>query len=83
MKQTKFPGRRRKRRHLSFNPNSEFIAQAVEEYLKDGGKITQLESVKPVKKPDDCVNCHYCEIICPEFAIYSTEKASDSEAEFG
>jgi len=23
--------------------------------------------------PDDCVNCHYCEIICPEFAIYSVE----------
>jgi 2-oxoglutarate ferredoxin oxidoreductase subunit delta len=21
----------------------------------------------------DCVNCHYCEIICPEFAIYSVE----------
>lgn len=20
-----------------------------------------------------CVNCHYCEIICPEFAIYSVE----------
>ena len=26
-----------------------------------------------VKKPDECVNCHYCEIICPEFAIYSVE----------
>ena len=26
-----------------------------------------------VKKPDDCVNCHYCEVICPEFAIYSVE----------
>ncbi|MBB5349273.1 ferredoxin family protein [Desulfoprunum benzoelyticum] len=24
-------------------------------------------------RPDDCVNCHYCEIICPEFAIYSVE----------
>jgi 2-oxoglutarate ferredoxin oxidoreductase subunit delta len=24
-------------------------------------------------KEDDCVNCHYCEIICPEFAIYSVE----------
>ncbi|NCO61445.1 MAG: 4Fe-4S ferredoxin [Deltaproteobacteria bacterium CG_4_8_14_3_um_filter_51_11] len=21
----------------------------------------------------DCVNCHFCEIICPEFAIYSME----------
>ena len=26
-----------------------------------------------VKKPDACVNCHYCEIICPDFAIYSVE----------
>jgi len=24
-------------------------------------------------KPEECVNCHYCEIICPEFAIYSVE----------
>ena len=23
-----------------------------------------------------CVNCHYCEIICPEFAIYSVEDSS-------
>lgn len=27
-----------------------------------------------IKKHDDCVNCHYCEIICPEFAIYSVEQ---------
>jgi 2-oxoglutarate ferredoxin oxidoreductase subunit delta len=20
-----------------------------------------------------CVNCHYCEAICPDFAIYSVE----------
>ncbi len=26
-----------------------------------------------VKNPADCVNCHYCEILCPEFAIYSVE----------
>jgi 2-oxoglutarate ferredoxin oxidoreductase subunit delta len=26
-----------------------------------------------VKKPEACVNCHYCEIICPEFAIFSIE----------
>ena len=30
-----------------------------------------------VKRPDDCVNCHYCEIICPDFAIYSVEDPSD------
>jgi 2-oxoglutarate ferredoxin oxidoreductase subunit delta len=26
-----------------------------------------------VKKPEACVNCHYCETICPDFAIYSVE----------
>ena len=26
-----------------------------------------------VKKPDDCVNCHFCEIMYPEFAIYSVK----------
>jgi 2-oxoglutarate ferredoxin oxidoreductase subunit delta len=25
------------------------------------------------KKPEQCVNCHYCEAICPDFAIYSVE----------
>ena len=30
-----------------------------------------------VKAPDDCVNCHYCEIICPEFAIFSVESPPD------
>jgi len=27
----------------------------------------------------ECVNCHYCEIICPEFAIYSTEDPSGAK----
>ena len=41
-----------------------------------------------VAKPDDCVNCHYCETICPDFAIYSLEippvaSASLSAAECG
>ena len=26
-----------------------------------------------VTKPEECVNCHFCEIICPELAIYSVE----------
>ena len=26
-----------------------------------------------VKKADACVNCHYCEIVCPDFAIFSVE----------
>ena len=25
-------------------------------------------------KPDDCVDCHLCEMLCPEFAIYVTTK---------
>jgi 2-oxoglutarate ferredoxin oxidoreductase subunit delta len=28
-----------------------------------------------VIKKDDCVNCHFCEIICPEFAIFSVEES--------
>ena len=32
-----------------------------------------------VKRPDACVNCHYCEIICPDFAIYSVEAPQDSQ----
>ncbi|OIP32547.1 MAG: 4Fe-4S ferredoxin [Deltaproteobacteria bacterium CG2_30_43_15] len=23
-----------------------------------------------IKNPGDCVNCNFCEVICPEFAIY-------------
>ena len=26
-----------------------------------------------ILRPEGCVNCHYCEIICPEFAIFSVE----------
>ena len=24
-----------------------------------------------VVKPEECVNCHLCELLCPDFAIYS------------
>ncbi|OPX18191.1 4Fe-4S ferredoxin [candidate division WOR-3 bacterium 4484_100] len=27
-----------------------------------------------VKNPDNCVECHLCEMLCPEFAIYVTKK---------
>lgn len=30
-----------------------------------------------VVKEDQCVNCGLCEIICPEFAIFSLEKARE------
>lgn len=26
-------------------------------------------------KEEDCVNCGFCELVCPEFAIYSQEVA--------
>jgi len=25
------------------------------------------------KAEDDCVNCHFCEVLCPDFAIFSVE----------
>ncbi len=25
----------------------------------------------PTVNTDDCLNCHYCEFLCPEFAIFS------------
>jgi len=27
----------------------------------------------PVVKSDGCLNCHYCELLCPEFAIFTVE----------
>jgi energy-coupling factor transporter ATP-binding protein EcfA2 len=44
---TRFISKRRSRKgSVSFNPNRQFIAEAVQEYLKQGGKINQL-------KPDE------------------------------
>ena len=34
-----------------------------------------------VAKPADCVNCHYCESICPEFAIFSVEIPCSPDAD--
>ena len=49
----------------------EFCPKEILEFSK---KFNQKGYHPPlVKKMDDCVNCHYCEIICPEFAIYSVE----------
>ena len=30
-----------------------------------------------VKNPEDCVDCHLCEVICPEFAIYVIHKEEE------
>jgi 2-oxoglutarate ferredoxin oxidoreductase subunit delta len=32
-----------------------------------------------VKKPDDCVECHLCEMLCPEFAIFVTPVVEEVE----
>lgn len=36
-------GKRAGKRGVSFNPNRNYINSAVEEYLKEGGKITKIE----------------------------------------
>jgi 2-oxoglutarate ferredoxin oxidoreductase subunit delta len=36
-----------------------------------------------VTKPEACVNCHYCEIICPDMAIYSVEAPAEAESAVG
>lgn len=30
----------------------------------------------PIVKNGECLNCHYCELLCPEFAIFSVEAAA-------
>lgn len=34
-----------------------------------------------VKTPDDCVDCHLCEMLCPEFAIYVTLGEDENTAD--
>ena len=31
-----------------------------------------------ITNPDDCVECHLCEMLCPEFAIYVTLKKDEN-----
>ena len=33
-----------------------------------------------VVKPDDCVNCGLCEVMCPEFAIWVTPDENNNQA---
>ena len=54
----------------------EYCPKGILEFSKD---FNQKGYHPPsVKTPDDCVNCHYCEILCPEFAIYSEEASPAS-----
>ena len=32
-----------------------------------------------VKNPDDCVECHLCEMLCPEFAIFVTPEEDEKQ----
>ena len=50
MKPQSMPSKYRRRRHLSFDPNHEFIADAVEQYLKTGGEIKVLEPKQEADK---------------------------------
>jgi hypothetical protein len=38
--------KQRRDRSISFNPNREFISDAVEQFLSRGGKITRLQANK-------------------------------------
>jgi len=44
------------------------VLEMSEEYNKKGYHPPY------VKNPDDCVECHLCEMLCPEFAIFVTLK---------
>lgn len=45
MEKFKTQKRRGRRRSVSFDPNHTYIEKSVEEYLKEGGKITRIERV--------------------------------------
>lgn len=57
------------------------IAYCPRGVLELSGKYNKKGYHPPaVKKPEGCVNCHYCEIICPDFAIYSLEAPVDASS---
>lgn len=45
MEKFKTQKRRGRRRSVSFDPNHNYIEKSVEDYLKEGGKITRIERV--------------------------------------
>ena len=50
------------------------IEYCPKKILEFSGKFNKKGYHPPqVMRPEHCVNCHFCEIICPEFAIYSKE----------
>ncbi len=56
------------------------IAFCPREVLKVSDKFNPKGYHPPmIIKEGECVNCHYCEIICPEFAIFSVEIETDTK----
>ncbi len=45
MEKTKVFKRHGRRRAVSFNPSHQYVEESVQEYLKEGGKITRIERV--------------------------------------
>lgn len=61
-------------------------AFCVEYCPKDVLKLSDGFNVKGYHPPEvikhgECVNCSLCEMICPEFAIFSIPEASEEAAE--
>lgn len=52
----------------------EFCPKRILEFSRSFNKKGYHPPV--VSDKEQCVNCHFCEIICPEFAIYSVEAPS-------
>ncbi|MCP4752989.1 MAG: hypothetical protein GY866_19045 [Proteobacteria bacterium] len=45
MEKNKFQKRRGRRKSVSFNPNHQYVEKSVDEFLKNGGKITRIERI--------------------------------------
>ncbi|MCP4757219.1 MAG: hypothetical protein GY866_40670 [Proteobacteria bacterium] len=35
--------RKRRKKSISFNPNHEFVNEAIKDYIRNGGRITKIE----------------------------------------
>jgi len=45
MEKIKIQRRRGRRKSVSFNPNHQYVEQSVDDYIKNGGRITRIERV--------------------------------------
>jgi 2-oxoglutarate ferredoxin oxidoreductase subunit delta len=51
------------------------IAHCPREILEESKMYNSKGYHFPVVKAGECLNCHYCELLCPEFAIYSVAES--------